>query len=168
MGLLDKMLDDLLGAEKKSYKEKISKVSSSSSTPDLNSNTAPNLQKIQTALPISMSIRFLPLRLAAKKDNRVDMIVTITNKTNEKQIVSFEALLPKTEMLGFNNTIIIKHAEKKGVLEPNARTEFAIPIYSTTQTKEGNYTINVSAYVHYLDYSKIINYIKRTISLRVV
>lgn len=149
------ILDDLLGAEKKPYKEK----------PLV--TLASNLRDIQS--PISMSIRFLPLRLAAKRDNHIDMIVKITNNSNEKQLISFEALLPKTEMIGFDSTMISKHVEKKmGIIEPKASVEVTVIIYGTTQTKTGNYVISTSAYVHYLDYSKVINYIKRAISLRVV
>lgn len=149
------LLDDILGPEKKAYKEKGT------------ATLPPNLRETQS--PISMSIRFLPLRLAAKKDNRIDMIVKITNESAEKQLLSFEASLPQKEMLGFESTVIHKQAEKKlGMIEAKASTEFSVPIYGTTQTKAGSYTVNVTAYMHYVDYNKVINYVKRPVSLRVV
>lgn len=149
------ILDELLGKDKKMYKE------------NAPAALASNLKECVS--PISLSIRFLPLRLVARRDNKIDMIIRITNETNEKQIVSFEALAPKSEMLGFDSTAINKHYEKKlGYLEPGANTEFVATIYGTNQTKPNNYEINVTAYVHYLNYNKVINYVKRKVVLRVV
>ncbi len=149
------ILDEILGTESKTYREK---------TP---AQLAPAPKEIER--PISLSVRFLPLRLAAKKDNKVDMIVRLTNETGEKQLVSFEALAPKRDMVGFDTTIMSKHYEKKlGYLEPKASAEFAATIYGTMQTKPGNYTIDVIAYVHYINYNKVINYVKRKVSLRVI
>lgn len=149
------ILDDLLGSERKAYKEKPP------------APLAPNLREMHS--PISLSVRFLPLRLAAKKDSKVDMIVRITNETGEKQLISFEALAPKREMVGFDGTVISKQLEKKlGHLEPGASAEFAATIYGTSQTRPGNYVLDVTAYVHYIDYTKVINYVKRKVVLRVV
>lgn len=150
------ILDEILGTESKSYRER-----------------PPEALKIgvgkETPRPISMSVRFLPLRLAMKKESKVDMIVRITNETNEKQLVSFEALAPKAEMIGFDSTVINKQYEKKlGYVEPGASVEFAATVYGTTQTKAGNCPISITAYVHYLDYKRVINYVKRNISLRIV
>ena len=149
------LLDDVFGSEKKAYKEK---------------PTAP----LQTGLreahgPVSLSIRFLPMRLAAKKDNRVDMIVRIANESAEKQLVSFEVLAPRNQMIGFDSTVVNKHYEKKlGYIEPGVSTEFAVTVYGTSQTKEGSCDLDVVAYVHYVDYNKVINYVKRKVALRVV
>ncbi|MFA5077155.1 MAG: hypothetical protein WC488_01890 [Candidatus Micrarchaeia archaeon] len=148
------LLDDIFGAEKKSYKGKPAQLQS---------------QFRETSGPVGMSIRFLPVRLAARKDNRVDMIVKIANETTEKQLISFEALAPRGQMMGFDATVVSKHYEKKlGYVEPGASTEFAVTIYGTTQTKPGNYEMDVTAYVHFSDYNKVVNYVKRKIALRVV
>lgn len=148
------ILDDLLGGEKKAYREKPAQL-------------APALRETQS--PVSLSVRFLPVRMAAKRDNKVDMIVRIANETQEKQLVSFEALAPKTAMMGFDSTVVSKHFEKKlGHMEPGTSTEFAATVYGTTQTKPGDYGLEVAAYVHFVDYTKVINYVKRVIKLRVV
>lgn len=148
-------LDDLLGAEKKEYKEKPEEI-------------AAGLKEVGGLL--SLSIRFLPLRLSAKKDNQTDMLVTIINKSEEKQLLSFEAFLPPREMVGFDRTVINKHYEKKlGNVEAGAKVDFAVPIYATTQTKPGNYPIGVLANIHYVDYTKVMpTGIKRKVYLRVV
>lgn len=148
------LLDDILGNEKKAYKDKPTPIQS-------------NFREIKS--PISMSVRFLPVRLVAKNDNKVDMIIRITNESEVKQLVSFEALAPKGQMLGFDSTVINKNYEKKlGYIDPGANVEFAATIYGTTQTKPGNYEFDITTYVHYLDYNKVINYVKRKIVLRVV
>jgi hypothetical protein len=149
------ILDDIFGSDKKAYKAKPP------------GPVGQNLREVQS--PISLSVRFLPLRLAAKKDNRIDMIVRITNESAEKQLISFEASVPRAEMMGFDSMVIAKHYEKKlGYLEPNASAEFAATVYGTTQTRPGNYPIDVAAYVHFGDYNKVMNFIKRRVSLRVV
>ncbi|MDD5337027.1 MAG: hypothetical protein PHS02_00925 [Candidatus ainarchaeum sp.] len=148
------LLDDIFGAEKKGYKNKPTQL--------------PN-QLRETSSPISMSIRFLPVRLAARKDNRIDMIVKISNETGEKQLVSFEALAPRGQMLGFDATVVSKQYEKKlGQIEPGATSEFAVTVYGTTQTRPETYELDVTAYVHFSDYNKVVNYVKRKVALRVV
>ncbi len=149
------ILDDIFGSEKKAYKARPQEPLPS------------NLRETQS--PISMSVRFLPLRLAARKDNRLDMIVRITNETAEKQLISFEARVPQREMMGFDPTVVSKQYQKKlGQVEPKASAEFAVTIHGTSQTKPGNYPVDVTAYVHYIDYNKVMNFVKRKVSLRVV
>ncbi|MBU0586039.1 hypothetical protein KJ780_00855 [Candidatus Micrarchaeota archaeon] len=149
------ILDDLLGSEKKTYKENPAPV-------------PPNLNEVGGSL--GLSIKFLPLRLSAKKDNQVDMLVSLHNKTEETQLLSFEAFLPPREMVGFDRTVIRKHYEKKlGNIGPGQKVDFAVPIYATSQTRPGNYQVGVLANVHYMDYTKLMpTGVKRKIFLRVV
>lgn len=148
------ILDDLLGTEEKSYKEKET------------ASFASSVMEIER--PLTLLISFLPLRLSAKTDSVISMIVKITNKTEDRQIISFEVLAPKDNLIGFDKLAINKHYEKKlGHIEPGATVEFSVPIYGTAQTKEGNYSLDVAAYIHYLDYDRVVNYVKRKISVRV-
>lgn len=153
------ILDDILGTEKKtSYRER---------APEQQAAGQP---KVEVKVPASLSVRFLPVRLAARKDNRIDMIVKISNDSGEKQLLSFEAFLPPKEMIGFDATVVSKHHEKRlGNIEPGASKEFSVPIHGTTQTKAGNYPIGVVVNVHYIDYNKVMpTGIKRKIFLRVI
>lgn len=148
-------LDDLLGTEKKAYKEK--------------PEPLPPAGLRESSGPLALSIRFLPLRLSAKKENQTDMLVTITNRSASKQLVSFDASVPVQGMLGFDRLAANKRYEKKlGYVEPGAKIEFATPVYGTSQTREGNYVMAVAAYAHFVDYNKVSDFVKRTVSLRVV
>ena len=149
------ILDDLLGSEKKDYKE--------------------NPQPIGDGMKgvegqIRLSIRFLPLRLSARQESHTDMLVTVVNKGDEKQLLSFEAFLPPKEMIGFDRMAMSKHFEKKlGHVEPGATSEFAVPIHGTNQTKAGGYQIGAVVNVHFVDYTKVMpTGLKRKIVLRVV
>ncbi len=119
--------------------------------------------------PLKIQIRFLPLRLNEKMDNDIDMIVRITNISDSDQLVSFDALLPKNVMLGFDRIVVNKRVEKKlGKIKPNETKQFSIKIYANTQTKNGEYPIRVVANTHYLNYDKVINKIKKELKIRVV
>ena len=122
-----------------------------------------------SGMPFKISLGFLPLRLAAMKDNKVNLTVRLTNTSGEPQLVSVDATLPRGPLLGFDPTCIHKTTEKKlGNLRPNETIEVVLPVWANNQTKEGNYPIEVTAYSHYLDYTKVINSMKKSISLRVV
>lgn len=119
--------------------------------------------------PFRISLAFIPFRLAAMRDGSVNLIVRVTNATNEKQLVSFEVLLPRKELLGFDPTAINKYTDKKiGDLGPGETKEVAITIWGTNQTKENDYPVDLTIYSHYLDYTKVINYVKKRVTLRVV
>ncbi len=121
------------------------------------------------ASPFRISLAFTPFRLAAMRNGSINLIVRITNTTNEKQLVSLEVLLPRKELLGFDPTAINKYTDKKiGDLQPGETKEIAITIWGTHQTKANDYSVDVTVYSHYIDYTKVINYIKKRTTLRVV
>ena len=122
--------------------------------------------------PFRASLRFSPLRLSAMKDGRdgrVDLVVNVQNTTHEPQLVSVDALLPKHEMLGFEPTCINKVCENRiGTLMPGETKELRLSIWGSNQTQQGDYPLEVHIYSHYQNYDKVINYIKKSASLRVV
>jgi uncharacterized membrane protein len=123
----------------------------------------------KSVAPLRVSINFTPFRLAAMRDGSVNLIVRITNTTKDVQLVSFEVLLPKQEMIGFDPTALNKYIEKKvGEIAPNETKEVAVTIWGTNQTKANNYPVEVTVYSHYLNYDKVINYVKKKAILRVV
>ena len=138
------LLDDLLGG-KKENEENIGNV------------------------PFKVWLSFSPVRLAAMKDNKVNMIVKITNTSGENQLVSIDIILPKKDLIGFEPTCMKKHEEKKiGELKADETKEVVVQIHGTNQTKEGNYQINIAVYSHYMDYSKVLKSIKKSATIRVV
>ena len=121
------------------------------------------------ANPFTVTISFAPLRLSANNKSSVNLVVKVKNISNSTQMVSVDALLPKQVMLGFDPACINKAAEKRlGELQPGDSTEAQITLWSNSQTKEGTYPIEVSVFAHYISYDKVLSYIKKSTSVRVV
>lgn len=119
--------------------------------------------------PFNVMVSFAPVRLSANKRSSVSLVVKVKNISGAPQLVSVDALLPKSAMVGFDPACINKAAEKRvGELKAGDSTEVSIPIWSNTQTKEGNYPVAVTVYAHYIGYDKVLSYIKKSTSLRVV
>lgn len=121
------------------------------------------------SVPFRMSVRFAPLRLSAMRGGRVDLVVGIENTSGEAQLMSIDAFLPRKDLLGFEATCITKRCEKRvGEVLPGGRKEIRIGIWGNNQTKADDYPIEVHAYSHYLNYNKVIHYLKKSAMLRVV
>jgi hypothetical protein len=121
------------------------------------------------AKPFKINTTFHPLRLGANKRNSVSLIVKITNVSKDPQLVSMDVMLPKDQMLGFESTCLHKSVEKKvGEVAPGATVEASVPLWANNQTKPGNYRMNLKVYSHYQDYNKVLNYMEKAASVRVV
>ena len=97
----------------------------------LTSKEAGNDEAVNDAGNIKFVLRFSPLRLAALKDNKVNLVVTLTNDSNQPQLISLDALLPRNQLVGFDTTCISKHTEKKlGELKSGESTEVVLPIFA--------------------------------------
>ena len=130
---------------------------------------APSADASKTSNPFSVQLSFSPLRLAASRKNSVLMNVRVKNISNDPQLVSVDALLPKNAMMGFDTACINKAIEKRvGDLKSGHSIDVPIEIFASNQTKEGNYGLQVTVFAHYIGYEKVIGYIKKSASLRVV
>lgn len=122
-----------------------------------------------TSNPFAVSLSFTPLRLSARKQSSVNLMVKIKNISNSLQLVSVDALLPRNAMVGFDPACINKAAEKRlGEMKPGDSTEVPITIWSNTQTQDGSYPVEVTVFSHYIGYEKVLSYIKKSTSLRAV
>ncbi|MDO8553638.1 MAG: hypothetical protein Q7S22_02430 [Candidatus Micrarchaeota archaeon] len=123
----------------------------------------------ESSSPFKISVGFLPVRLAAMKDNRIDMIIKLTNTSGENQLVSVDVMLPKKELVGFEPTCIKKHEEKKvGEVKDGETKEVVVTLWATNQTRQGTYQVGINAYTHYQDYTKIVKSVKKIVTVRVV
>ena len=121
------------------------------------------------AKPFRMAMSFTPLRLNSKSKNSVNLIVKVTNLTNDPQLVSVDVLLPKNALIGFEPTCINKAMEKRlGEIKPGETAKASIPIWASTQTGPGTHELQVTAYAHYIGYEKVLNYMKTKTNLRIV
>ena len=119
--------------------------------------------------PFNISMKFIPMRLSAMKEGKVNLEIKIKNNSDETQLVSIDALLPKKILVGFDPTCINKHVEKRvGEVLAKETKVIDITIWSSNQTKEGDYPIELTFHSHYLDYNRVLNYMKRNAVVRVV
>lgn len=129
----------------------------------------PKGQATVLAKPFKISTSFHPLRLGANSRNSVNLIVHVTNLSPDDQLVSVDVQLPKDQMLGFEPTCLSKASEKRiGSVKSGDTVEAVIPIWANNQTKAGNYGLQLAVYAHYQDYEKVLNYMRKSASLRVV
>ncbi len=132
-----------------------------------NSETDSGADKTSNSFDVSMS--FSPLRLSAARASYVELLVKIKNVSSSSTLVSLDASVQKTAMIGFDSACISKSVEKKaGELAPNQSVELKIPLWSNNQTKAGSYSLNLVVYSHYLNYNKVISTTKRSTSVRAV
>jgi len=119
------------------------------------------------ASPFILSTSFRPIRINARKDNQIDLIIKIKNKTAQEQLCSVVVYVP-TE-LGLDSMTLSKSKEfRLGNLKSGEEKELIVPIYANTQTPPANYRLIVAANAHYRDYNHIINSARKKIELRAV
>ena len=136
----------------------------------LGKGSAGSVSEVEKAKnPISIATKFTPLRMKAHKDDAVTLTVNVKNNLAQKQLISVDVLLPKGVKLGFDRMSIHKfHEGRLGDVQPGATASFNVQLFGSTQTKSGNYDIELLAYSHYLNYSKVLNHVKKVVKLRAV
>ncbi|MFH2105638.1 MAG: hypothetical protein ABII22_00110 [Candidatus Micrarchaeota archaeon] len=117
---------------------------------------------------IKTTFQFTPLRLTAMKINSITLTTKVKNEGESKQLVSMDFVLPKNEIIGFDQTCLQKVRENKvGEIKPGETKEFSVQIYGSNQTKSCTCDIGVVTYSHYLDYNKVITSTKKKFQLRI-
>jgi uncharacterized membrane protein len=58
--------------------------------------------------------------------------------------------------------------KRLGEVAPGATNTFTVPIYASSLTKEGSYTVEINAFSHYIDYKKVLSQMKKKVALRAV
>ena len=150
------ILDSIIGEENKTFSKE---------------EKAENIyvERKMPVIPFRVSTSFLPLRLSAMKANSVNLVIKLINITKDRHLVSVDVSLPKSRLLGFDQTCINKAVEKRlGEIGPGESAEVSIPVWANNQTESGEYEMDVTAYAHYQDYNKVLASVKRKASLRVV
>ena len=122
-----------------------------------------------TANPFAVSLKLHPLRLSAHKKNSINLNVKVKNISPDNHLVSVDALLPKNSMLGFDESAINKGVEKRiGELKAGESMEIALPIWANRSTEDGKFDVEVTVFAHYIGYEKVLSYLKKKTSFRVV
>ncbi len=119
--------------------------------------------------PVKMSLYFHPIRLSALKKNYVDLVITLRNTSNERKLLSIDVNLPRNCQIGLDETAITKSTEERvGWINPGEVKELAIRMWANVNTKQDVVPVKVTAYLHYLNYNKVLSKLEKSVSLRIV
>ncbi|MCX8195114.1 MAG: hypothetical protein N3G22_03360 [Candidatus Micrarchaeota archaeon] len=118
-------------------------------------------------LPFKISTSLRPVRLSARKESSLELLVSIKNVSDSPVLTSVLAEVPKS--LGFENVGMAKIKEIRiGELPPSKEKTVSFSICSNFQTPPGTYSVVVTVNQHYRDYSHIQNYAKKSVEIRAV
>ncbi len=121
----------------------------------------------RAGLPFNVSTALRPVRLNARKENCLEVLVTIKNASDAPVMASVTAEVPKS--LGFENLGITKIKEiRLGEIPAQKEKTISFSVCATSQTPAGTYSVLLGVNQHYRDYSHILNYARKTVEIRVV
>ena len=118
-------------------------------------------------LPFNVSTSLRPVRLNARKENCLELLVTVANASDAPLMMSMAVEVPKP--LGFENVSIAKIKEIRiGELAAQAEKTVSFSLCANSQTPAGTYSALLTVSQHYRDYSHVLNYAKKSVEVRVV
>ena len=121
----------------------------------------------RAGLAFNISTALRPVRLAAKKDCCLELLVTIKNVTGSPVMTSVSVEIPKA--LGFENLGITKIKEiRMGEVPPQKEKTVSFSLCSSFQTAPGVYSVMLTVNHHYKDYQHVLNYAKKSVEVRAV
>lgn len=121
----------------------------------------------RAGLPFNVSTSLRPVRLNARKENCLEVLVSVANAAEAPIMVSVTAEVPKS--LGFENLGITKIKEiRMGELPAQKSKAVSFSVCANSQTPPGTYAVLLTVNHHYRDYSHVLNYAKKTVEIRAV
>ncbi|MFH1779827.1 MAG: hypothetical protein ABH803_01630 [Candidatus Micrarchaeota archaeon] len=114
----------------------------------------------------SLACAFHPFRLYSRKNDGVDLEITLFVNSDAPMLTSVVVVVPK--QLGLDKTGLIQQREfKLGEMQPGTQKSLVVPVYSTSKSEPGDYPVKVFAISHYLDYGHVLNEVRRDLRIRV-
>ena len=118
-------------------------------------------------LPYGIKTEFVPYKLKSNQRSVSSLSMQVKNLTNEPVMGSVVVEVP--DRLSLDETGFAKQKEVRfGMLAPNEQKEARVDVYSGVGTDKGEYTIGVTAFVHYRDYAHVLNAVKKRAVVQVV
>lgn len=124
-------------------------------------------EDLQKQVPYMIKTEFVPFRLKANSRSSTTLMLNLKNLTSAPVISSIVIELP--DRLSLDQTGLQKAKELRlGTLGPNEAKDAKIEIYSGPGTDKGEYTISITAFIHYRDYAHVLNAMKKRNVLQVI
>jgi uncharacterized membrane protein len=111
-------------------------------------------------MPYNINTGFVPFKLKANTRSASTLSVNLKNMTNEPVMSSVVVQVPERVSLDGTGTAREKEV-RLGMLAPNEAKEARIEVFSNSGTDKGEYTVTITAFIHYRDYGHVLNAMKK-------
>src|SRR5271157_4845776 len=112
--------------------------------------------ELNKTLPYRIVAEFTPYKLYANRRNSVLLMLNVKNLTNEPVLGSVVVELPK--MLSLDDVGMSTAKELRlGTLAPGEEKESRVEVHGDAGTDKGEYTLSITAFIHYRDYGHVLN-----------
>ncbi len=123
--------------------------------------------ELEKPVPFHITTEFVPYRVSANRRGSTTLMLRVRNVTSEPVLTSVVLSVPK--QLSVDQTGIIKEKEVRlGTLAPQEEKREKIDVFSDSGTDKGEYTLNLTAYIHYRDYGHVLNAMRKKTTLQSV
>ena len=122
---------------------------------------------LRKQLPYNITTQFVPYKLKANSRGSTTLVVNLKNMTESPVTSSVVVEVP--ERISLDSTGMSKEKEVRlGTLGPNESKEAKVEIFSSAGTDKGEYTLTITAFIHYRDYAHVLNAMKKRTILEAV
>lgn len=124
-------------------------------------------QEVGRSLPYRIYAEFVPFKLYANRKSSALLLLKLKNLTTEPVLGSVVVSVPKG--LSLDETGLSAEKELRlGTLAPGEEKEARADIHGDSGTDRGDYTLNITAFIHYRDYGHVLNAVRKKAILEVV
>ncbi len=118
-------------------------------------------------LPYQISYEFIPFRLYANRKGSSMLLMRLKNLTTEPVLSSVVVQVPKG--ISLDDTGLSGAKELRvGTLAPGEEKQVRADVFGDIGTDKGEYTLSITAFIHYRDYGHVLNAMKKKTVLEVV
>ncbi|MDE1854947.1 MAG: hypothetical protein KGH57_01330 [Candidatus Micrarchaeota archaeon] len=123
--------------------------------------------EVGRSLPYQIASEFIPFRLYANRKSSSMLLMRLKNLTTEPVLSSMVIQVPKG--LSLDETGLSGAKELRlGTLAPGEEKQARADIFGDSGTDKGEYTLSITAFIHYRDYGHVLNAMKKKAVLEVV
>ncbi|VVB77210.1 Uncharacterised protein [uncultured archaeon] len=122
--------------------------------------------ELSKTLPYRIMTEFSPYRLYANRKSSVLLMLKLKNLTTEPVLGSVVIELPKALSLDSTGLSAAKEL-RLGTIAPGEERESKVEIHGDAGTDKGEYTLSITAFIHYRDYGHVLNAVKKKTVLEV-
>ncbi|MGA3020749.1 MAG: hypothetical protein ABSD68_02255 [Candidatus Micrarchaeales archaeon] len=124
-------------------------------------------EELGRTLPYRIISEFVPYKLYANRKGSTLLMLRLKNLTKENVLSSIVVEVPKNLSVDEMGLSAAKEL-RVGTLAPGEEKETRVEIHGDAGTDKGEYTLSITAFIHYRDYGHVLNAMKKKAVLEVV